>query len=108
VNTSFLSALEEERTRQTRDLRKGVLKCKRTAGKRTAESTGGPAFCAAQESQGSGSDDVGAAPKMAMFERGAESYGVAFFSSVAGLAAGTMAGLGFQKSGSLLIHSSGT
>ena len=74
----------------------------------TAENIAGPVFSAAQKSQGSGSDNVGAAPKMPMVERGAESYGWAFFSSVAGLAAGAVTVLGFQKSGSLLIHSSGT
>ena len=38
------------------------------------------------------------------------SYGFTFLSSVAGLAAaeGMAAALGFQKSGSLLIHSSAT
>src|SRR5208337_657462 len=80
----------------------------RSNGFLTAENTGGPVFCAAQESQGSGSDNVGATPKIPVVERGAESYGLAFSSSAAGLAAGALTVLGFQKSGSLLIHSSGT
>jgi hypothetical protein len=58
----------------------------------------------------SGSGNAGAALKGPLLEPGNGSYGFAFLSSAAGLAAaaGMAAALGFQKSGSLLIHSSAT
>lgn len=80
------------------------------AGHLTPEKIGAPVFSTVWKSEGSGSDDAGAAPKMPVVERRAESYGLAFLSSVAGLgaAAGMAAAAGFQKSGLLLIHSSAT
>jgi hypothetical protein len=75
-----------------------------------AQNIGASTFCAAWESDESSSEDAGAAPKSPVALRGAESYGLAFLSSVAdlGAAAGMAAAAGFQKSGLLVIQSSAT